>query len=656
MWCWGWVPSAGIIPPMSIRRFAPAFFCLLAFVLAVPLLGARSLWGDEAFSVWASRQSVFDLLRGIDAQPPLYHLALKLGRAGFGESVFALRFVSVLCGVLITPLVWRTARSLAGTGAANLAALATSAAAIVTYYQQEARMYALAAAFACAAMALTARGLERGELRAREWAALVVVSLGALFGHFFTLPILAVNAVALGMSALRRKEIGNIGNIGNKEGGPAKKFPSLSLVAYSLFPWLLAHIAIAVGFGAWFFGLQWRVLTRASPARAAGLPPPGEIIDNVQRGVAGLIFGLKTEPWHAPVALILFALALFGVRFARKKTALVWVLASCAFVFATASHSGIVPDFHPRYLLFAFAPLAIAAGEWCADSPRGLRRWAPVLLVLAVAVVGQSAFFDSSWKKSRYDELMHLLRERARPGDVAVLLNSDQFPLVDYYGPAGASTWILDNGLWGAAKEPEQLAQFDKFAGAAPRVWLVKYGWASTPGLRSAIEQRTAANGVRLYEGEFGDAVLTLYERADAAGAPPLQPAGVRFGDAIVLESSRVRGAQFAPGDAIPLDLIWRAAAKPAADYTVFVHLRRSDDGMQIAANDSPPLNGAAPTSSWSTGQIFTDTRGVMAPADAAPGKYVLVIGLYRYPSFERLPVDGGVETEYVLREVEIVK
>ena len=640
---------------MQLRRFAPVLFCLLAYALAAPLLDARSLWGDEAFSVWASRQSVLDLLRGLDAQPPLYHLLLKLGRAGFGESVFAVRYVSLMCGVLCVPLVFVAARRLTGVRAARLAMLVTATAPIMTYYQQEARMYAPATLFTCVAMAVTARGVTLGALRVRDWAVLVFASLGALFGHFFTLPILAVNAVALGIGVLPKGVLQRNGT-GDRERGSAKKFLFLFPIPYSLIPWFVSHAAIAVGFGVWFFGLQWRVLTRASPTRAASLPPLAEIVDNVQRGIAGLVFGLDSAAWHAPAAIVLFCVGLIGARFARSRLAWAWVGASCIFVFATASRSGIIPDFHPRYLLFVFAPAAIAVGAWRAGSAGVLRRWVPVGLALFAALVGQAAFFNPDWKKSRYEEMTHVLRERVRDGDAAVLLNSDQYPLAEYYGPVGAPTWILDNGLWDEADEAEQLTQFEQFAGESPRIWLVKYGWASTPGLRSAIERKVAASGVRLYEGEFGDVVLTLYERTNAAGDLPLRPAGARFGDAIVLEGSRVRGAQFAPGDAIALDLVWRAAAKPTANFTVFVHLRRSADGAQIAANDSPPLNGAAPTGGWSVGQVITDVRGVAVPSDAAPGAYRIIVGMYAYPSFERLAIDGGEETEYVLREVEIVK
>jgi len=53
---------------------------------------------------------------------------------------------------------------------------------------------------------------------------------------------------------------------------------------------------------------------------------------------------------------------------------------------------------------------------------------------------------------------------------------------------------------------------------------------------------------------------------------------------------------------------------------------------------------------------VITDVRGIAVPADAAPGVYRIIVGMYAYPSFERLHIDGGAETEYVLREVEIVK
>ena len=104
------------------------------------------------------------------------------------------------------------------------------------------------------------------------------------------------------------------------------------------------------------------------------------------------------------------------------------------------------------------------------------------------------------------------------------------------------------------------------------------------------------------------------------------------------------------------LDLVWRAERKPEADYTVFMHLRRADDGEQIAALDSPPQNGAAPTSGWSPGQVITETRAVPIPPDAPAGEYNVIIGLYQYPSFERLTIDDQGLTEYIAARIRVIE
>lgn len=614
-----------------LRRFAPALICLLAFALAAIGLNLRSLWGDEAFSVWASKQPAALLMAGLDAQPPLYHLVLKWGRALWGESVFAIRFASLCCGVLCVPLAWRTAAWLLNRRAALLCALMLSASPMLLYYDQEARMYAPAALFSAAAITLTARGL-RGNLSLRAWLGYALATLAALFAHFYTLPVLLVNTAALLIGG--RNARGRLGH------------------------WLLAHGAIALSFGAWFFGLQWRMLTRSAAARNSLWPPISEVLENIQRGVSGLFFGLRFAEWQALPALTLCAAALLGAiplwragRRAAALTGLGWCGVSFAFVFATASRSGIVPDFSPRYLLFTLLPLMLLASAW-ALQPGAL--WAIAgVLALAPALAGQRDLRDPVWVKSRYDELLSQLRSRARADDLTVLLNSDQFPLLDYYGPTGTRVWIMDNGLWSEARQSEANAQFAAARGGAPRVWLLKYGWASTPGLRGSVEAQLAGDGVRLYAGEFGDATLTLFERINPAAERPVQAVDVSFGGQIRLTGWRARGAVFSAGAAAPIDLIWRADTQPAANYTVFVHLRRASDGVQVNALDSAP---APATASWRAGLVVTDTRAIQVPADAAPGVYRIIVGLYQYPSFERLRIGKTEATEYVVTEIEVTK
>jgi hypothetical protein len=374
----------------------------------------------------------------------------------------------------------------------------------------------------------------------------------------------------------------------------------------------------------------------------------------------------------------LFALALAGLigywRRGRRSAALLiagWIAFSLGIVLLTASPAGLVPDFNPRYFLFALLPLALAAAGWALiiagraeartgpatsiDARRRGRMAIGLLLLVAFApaLIGLTRLYDAAWAKSRYAALVAAVRERARPGDGLVLINSDQFPLLDYYGPVGLATWIVPNNR--LTREADAIAaEFDAFARDKSRVWLVNYGWAQAMQPRSVVEQELNSRGARTFADGFQDASVAVYDLTSTPAEAPVEQKDIGFGGQIRLVGLRERAQAYRPGDAVTLDLVWRAETRPDADYTVFMHLRRADDGGQVAAFDSPPVNGAAPTASWSPGVLITDTRAVQIPADAQPGEYDVVIGWYRYPSFERLPVDGQAATEVAVSRVTI--
>ena len=123
-----------------------------------------------------------------------------------------------------------------------------------------------------------------------------------------------------------------------------------------------------------------------------------------------------------------------------------------------------------------------------------------------------------------------------------------------------------------------------------------------------------------------------------AVSLPPADPAhsaDFRFGDAI-----RLAGYTVLPkDDSLQLQLFWAAAATPAADFTVFVHVLDAA-GTVVAQNDSPPLGGLYPTRFWAAGETIFDPHTVSL-AKLPAGKYAVRIGLYNPKTGERLPVDG---------------
>lgn len=83
-----------------------AITVIVAFVLRVWNLGERSIWFDEAFS-WTlcTEFGPLEIIQrtGEDVHPPFYYLILWAWISAFGESLWTMRFLSVVCG---TATVW----------------------------------------------------------------------------------------------------------------------------------------------------------------------------------------------------------------------------------------------------------------------------------------------------------------------------------------------------------------------------------------------------------------------------------------------------------------------------------------------------------------------------------------------------------------------
>ncbi|MCS7001386.1 MAG: hypothetical protein NZ518_00915, partial [Dehalococcoidia bacterium] len=117
---------------------------------------------------------------------------------------------------------------------------------------------------------------------------------------------------------------------------------------------------------------------------------------------------------------------------------------------------------------------------------------------------------------------------------------------------------------------------------------------------------------------------------------------GRAMGDAITLATAETEGSCLS--GVVPCHLTvrlgWRVTARPADDYTVFVHLA-GPDNRPIATGDSPPAQGRYPTSWWSPGERIVDAHALTAPASAPPGEYRVLVGLYRPSDGARLPIAG---------------
>jgi len=199
--------------------------------------------------------------------------------------------------------------------------------------------------------------------------------------------------------------------------------------------------------------------------------------------------------------------------------------------------------------------------------------------------------------------------------------------------------------------------------------------WASGEPVRTFHRVRISPD----LGGEF-DVYLVLLEAAGrrAVGSPfllgsvsvagrprnfelptPEYPLVADYGSSIRLLGFDLKQVTLAPGGQIEVVLYWQALSTVGEDYKVFVHLYHPTiPGGLPGQHDSPPGNGAFPTSSWLPGEVVTDPHLVPIEPDADAGVSKIGVGLYVSSTGERLEVrvDGQPQPDNVLilTEVEI--
>ncbi len=104
-----------------------------------------------------------------------------------------------------------------------------------------------------------------------------------------------------------------------------------------------------------------------------------------------------------------------------------------------------------------------------------------------------------------------------------------------------------------------------------------------------------------------------------------------------------LRGYQFEPtADYIRVTLGWQALQAALPDYTVFVQLLNADTGERVAGIDTPPGQGEWPTSRWVAGEVVVDDYLVAVPPGLPAGHYLIIAGLYRPDTGQRLTLSNG--------------
>ena len=173
---------------------------LIAFGVRVLGLGIQDLSDDEAFFVQIAHQGTYLQLAGsAEPHPPLYLALLQGWMLAAGVTEYAVRYLSIVVGVLTVAAAYQFGRRLAGDRLGLAAAFVAALNPYQTLYSQTTRDYQIACLFGLVSFVVF---LETSR-RPRLWPAYALSALLAIYSHYYAIAIVLLEQVIL-VAWLRR--------------------------------------------------------------------------------------------------------------------------------------------------------------------------------------------------------------------------------------------------------------------------------------------------------------------------------------------------------------------------------------------------------------------------------------------------------------------
>ncbi len=676
-------------------RSSNYFWLLVAvaggFALRVNRLAAQSLWNDEGTSVALGRLSLSAIAEGAahDIHPPVYYLLLHYWMDLGGDSEFAVRFLSVLAGVLLIAVTFRVAREFFDEEVAVIAASLSALSAFQLYYSQETRMYILVSLWSALSVWAMVRMLLRASKNTIPWVAYVLTTGAALYTHYFAFTLILFENMAfvvwLGLTSRARRYRGKVGglpyatspetaqDIRLTDAPWRSRQHSLNL-PYHLGLWIAAQVVVILAFLPWlaFAGNQ---LT-SWPAISESLSP----LDLVSRVLGAFVFKvdtpLGTETWIVAAYLIFFlagllpSLDLFESSLWGLVVVTLWALVPLAAMYAVSLQR---PAYDPKFLLLATPGFFILVARGLSILSPGLflreraRRYSQersglvrslmawqFLLTFGIVAAGallatRGLYYDPRLQRADYRSIARYIDAMATSDDAVLIDAPGQIDVFRYYYRGVANVQTLPIG------RPLQLeathAALDDLVGGHRNLFAVF--WATEQAdPENVVERYLSTHTFKASDEWHGDVRLAQYALPSAFEGGGAEASLQQFGDEIELVQfnigARVKSRSgpdqtrsVQPGSILPIDLVWQALKTPASNYKVFIHLLDAE-GKIVSQRDTEPVSSFRPTAAWKVGEKIEDPVGLLVPSGTPVGKYSIELGLYRAEDGTRLRLSNG--------------
>ncbi len=635
---------------------------LIAFWLRVYRLDHQSYWIDEAWSVYFGSLDIgvlWNLLRITEIKPPFYHPSTVYWIDVFGTSEFALRYYSVIFGVLVPPLIYRLGQALGDRRLGVIAALLMTIAPYQVWHSQDARFYSILTAAGLMSMWGFVMLWKEGGWR--WWLVYIIGTEWAISTHYHGVFIIGVQGLFLLLTWRRHWR------------GYLWWGATLILMILIQVPWLLVGGELLANYINWlpqpgFF----ETFTRSVKAYSLNELVPNEqalwlALPFVVTYLIGLVYATRRHwaDWHGSemlAFLLAFTLApntaawLYGVFRTPAYLERYLITVQIGYILAISIGILAIADGLPRFMGWlrsskasapptrrgAVSPLAggTKGGRTAQELARSIPSLtlASLVLLTLIAINGWVLYHhytDPLYAKPDWRDIADTIAAHAQPGD-AILLTGDGGEIAfDFYYDGDLPVHYDFNLL--KPTEPDYkkgrpgIDNYEQvmteLATQYRRIWFSPYG---VPDIDPQLEQWLADNSYPAWQGWIGRKRLALYHTEPPEENSDPLTATFTNGDseAITLLEAQHPNNPVTAGDALPLHLIWQTDQTLAANYQLSLRLLNAR-GDIFTQSDWPPLTFDQPTTAWPAQQPISDPRSLWLPADVPPGDYNLQLVLY---------------------------
>lgn len=600
----------GSIPRNSARLFLLIMILLLGWTLRTYDLDGRSLWADEGWTMLLSQgPGLGTVTRAMaaDQHPPLFFVAFRLWRDVAGDTEFAGRYFGVLAGMIAVAAAYQLGRALFTPPAGVLAALLLALSDLHIDLSQEVRHYGLMATWIVISSLFYVRWQRRPSRANRI--GYVLSSLALLYTHYLGGFVLLAQGLHMLLTVRPWRRL--------REG-------------------LFLAGAIGLGFLPWVPVVidQNRLRWENPLYYQNALPNSAQTYRMVRTALLGgnyvLVGGLVLLGLVYVVYTRVNHKSAVHIRLRPVGPALYLAIWIGLMIGLTVAINARREFLTVRNFMVVVPAVLILAGHGLANLERAARLFlAGVLVVIGLTTVDARRQYPNWRAVTRNVSAYHLDREPVLM-DVWV----GDFPARYYVErQMGQHTPAVSLREWRDRYKAQFLPTLLNYLQNTEAFWLIYWGDAPMDEYGGLIAEAGFQRTASLSVNHLGTPIYS-YRYDKLAGTPVAM-----FGDLFALRRFDLPASASAK-EPVTITLWWTAEQAPSLDYSVSVFALDAS-GTLVAQHDGPPLQGAAPTSTWQPGDLKFDQHTLWLP----PGDYEIGLKIYWYGDNQPIPVHGAGET-----------